>query len=128
MKRAEKDKLINFTLINVFIATVFAIILYVIVQGYTNINPNTAIIFVIYAGSFLTLTGLAAIILSYMRRKLSVVRYSLIPLVLGLLMLVMHFGFLTTKYGYYVYYSLLALIALYIVGVIGYTVNRIRLS
>lgn len=128
MKRAEKDKLINFTLINVFIAIVFAVILYVIVQGYTNMNPNPAKSFVIYSGSFLTLIGLAAIILSYMRRKLSVARYSLIPLVLGLLMLVMHFGFWATKYGYYVYYSLLALIALYIVGVIGYTVNKIRLS
>ena len=128
MKRAEKEKLIFSTLINGLVAIVLSILLYVIVGGYNHINPKPTKIMVNFTGQFLVYLGILSAILFYIRRKISLVKYSVASLVLGVALLLLQYSFYNTPYGNYVYYLLMSSSALYIVGSIVYTIRKIRIG
>ena len=126
MKRVEKEKIISSTIFNVFFSIGVAIILYLIVNGYNRIPNIPTRDFVIFTGSVLSIFGLIFLILAYKSKREMLIKYSTITLLLGALMLVLHYSYFETRFGQFVYYALLALISFYAVGTITYSVVRLR--
>ncbi len=128
MKRAEKDKLVLATIIDSLVAIGFAILLYVVVRGYNTIPIQPTDNFVLAAGPILILLGLAFLVLSKFHKSFLNNKHALGLIFIGASVLLLRYGFLQSPvaFGFYLYYSLLALTFLFIIGIIAYTFIRIR--
>ncbi len=128
MKRAEKDKLVLATIIDSLLAIGFAILLYVVVRGYNTIPIQPTDSFVVAAGPISILLGVVFLALSKFRKSFLKTKYALGIIFTGAVLLLLRYGFMESPvgFGFHLYYSLLALTFLLIIGIIAYTFIRIR--
>lgn len=129
MKVVQKEKLAAFTVLSIIFSIAFGLILYFIVSGFTkplDPRPNGAL--VNFLGTLLILLSLVIGVLSYRKRKLFIVKYSIISLALGIIMIglkLLYFD-ISGGYGKITYYVLLGLCGLYATGVTVYAIYKFR--
>lgn len=126
MKKVEEDKLVAFTIVSIIFAIGIMILMHLIVMGFTSTSPKLTLYFVNTIGPVLIFLGVLITVFYYFKKRSIILKYAIVLIVIGVIMLLLKYCFYQTVYGYHVYYSLLGLIGLYIVGVIGYTIYRIR--
>lgn len=128
MKNVEKDRIALNTIINVLLAIIFAIAVYYVVKGYNTVPPVETDKFILYAGPGLIILGIFGTAFAYIKKKKIFIKYTQYFAMLGVMMLLFKYSFLHAPFaiGFYLYYSLLLLTALYIAWVIGYTVYRVK--
>jgi len=133
MKREEKERLANLTMIDSVIVIIFLITISYLVRGFNQINPSSSINLDLILGQVLLYTGLIGCFFGFIKKKPIVMRYSLESVIWGAVLLLLYYSFYKQKimpnfgnFGFVYYYALLLLGVLYIIISIVYTAIKVK--
>jgi len=130
MKREEKEKLANLTMIDSVIVIILLITIAYLVRGFTQINPKPSITVDMILGLVILFGGLIACFIGFIKKKGILIRYALEYVIWGAVFLLLYYSFFKQKimpnFGYIYYYSLLILGVLYIIVSIVYTAIKVK--
>lgn len=126
MKNAQKEKLANNAVISIVLALCFAGLFYHEFNGLTNKIPTTPTeYFVNTTGILLILVGVIGAAFSHLRKMPSIFGFSITFAGIGVVMFLLKYGLISSPvpYGKYLFYSLMVLTGVYIIGAIVYIVR-----